>query len=547
LNTQTAPTSKSGSTRGLPEIGLILFSALFILLSGNLAYFGKVIEVYPWNASNALFLLSLFAVCVCTLTLITALFSLLIPLRALLGFMFLLTAITAYFADSFGTIIDAEMIRNVMETDVSEAADLLNIHFIGRLLLLGILPAVAVWFVPLCKKSVLSRSRSHLLTAVASILLAAVLVVPLGDQYASLVREHKAFRYYANPTFPLYSVVKLIRESAGTNQPEELHVVSAKAEIEPNDTDRELVIVVVGETARRDHFSLNGYSLRTNPLLEKEPRIFSYDNVQSCGTSTSVSVPCMFALHGRTQFDHDEDANTENALDLLQRAGVNVLWRDNNSNSKGVANRVQFEDFRTPDVNPVCDQECRDVGMLDGLQDYIDTHSGDILIVLHQMGNHGPAYFKRYPSEFEKFKPACHSAELSECTLDEITNAYDNAILYTDFFLAEVIDLLKTNTPAFETSMMYVSDHGESLGEDGFYLHGMPYLLAPPEQTDVPVILWLGQSSGIDLNSVLDRQHMAYSHDAVFQSLLSLFEMQTDLVSAPRPLFEVTWHPSGGL
>jgi lipid A ethanolaminephosphotransferase len=237
------------------------------------------------------------------------------------------------------------------------------------------------------------------------------------------------------------------------------------------------------------------------------------------------------------------DAHTENALDLLQRAGVNVLWRDNNSNSKGVADRVRFEDFRSSDMNPVCDEECRDIGMLDGLQDYIDAHSGDILIVLHQMGNHGPAYFKRYPPEFERFKPACHSAELSECSNDEISNAYDNAILYTDFFLAEVIDLLKANTPAFETSMMYVSDHGESLGEDGLYLHGMPYLLAPPEQTDVPVILWLGQSSSIDLDSVLGGQHMAYTHDAVFQSLLSLFEVQTDLLSAPQPLFEVSQHP----
>jgi lipid A ethanolaminephosphotransferase len=543
LTNQTAISNQPGSTSGLPEAGLILLSVLFILISGNLAYFGKVIEVYPWNDANALFLLSLFAVCVCILTFITAFFSLLIPLRALLGLMFLITAVTAYFTDSFGAIIDVEMIRNLVETDPSEAADLVNLHFLGRLLLLGILPAVVAWYVPLRDRSRFFRLRGRVLIAVASLVLAVVLVLPLGDQYASLVREHKAFRHYANPTFPVYSLVKFIRKSTRAERPETLQMVSARAEIEPDDTGRELVIMVVGETARRDRFSLNGYPRQTNPRLEQENRIFSYDKVQSCGTSTSVSVPCMFALNGRREFDHDTDAHTENALDLLQRAGVNVLWRDNNSTSKGVADRVRFEDFRSSDTNPVCDEECRDVGMLDGLQDYIDGQAGDILIVLHQMGNHGPAYFKRYPPEFEKFTPACHSAELSECSLEEINNAYDNAILYTDFFLSQVISLLKANTPAFETSMMYVSDHGESLGEDGLYLHGMPYLLAPPEQTDVPVILWLGQSSSIDLDSVLGTQHMAYTHDAVFQSLLSLFEVQTDLLSAPQPLFEVTQHP----
>jgi len=546
LNTKTDQTAQKSSKYGLPEAWFILLCAIFILLSGNQTYFGKVLEVYPLNGSNALFLLSLFAVCACSLTFITAIFSLLIPLRALLGLMFLLTAVSAYFSDAFGTIIDAEMIRNVVETNPSETADLVNLRFLGRLLFLGVIPAIAVWYVPLRARSRLPRLRGRLLVAFGSLALAAMLVVPLGDQYASLVREHKAFRYYANPGFPVYSLVKLIRESTATEPPQELQMVSARAEIAPDDAERELVIMVVGETARRDRFSLNGYARKTNPRLEKESRLFSYDRVQSCGTSTSVSVPCMFALSGRREFDHDVDGHTENALDLLQRAGVSVLWRDNNSSSKGVADRVRLEDFRSPEVNPVCDTECRDVGMLNGLQDYIDAQNGDILIVLHQMGNHGPAYFKRYPPEFEKFTPACHSAELSECTDEEIGNAYDNAILYTDYFLAEVIGLLKANTPAFEASMLYVSDHGESLGEDGLYLHGMPYLLAPSEQTDIPVILWLGQSSSVDLDSVLGDQHLAFSHDAVFQSLLSLFEVQTDLVSMPPPLFDVTQHSDSG-
>ena len=119
------------------------------------------------------------------------------------------------------------------------------------------------------------------------------------------------------------------------------------------------------------------------------------------------------------------------------------------------------------------------------------------------MGNHGPAYFKRYPKEFEKFKPACQTAELSECSDEEIGNAYDNAILYTDYFLSQVVQLLKQNEQKFEASMLYISDHGESLGENNLYLHGMPYMLAPSEQTDVPVIVWAGKTSDIDIASLL--------------------------------------------
>jgi lipid A ethanolaminephosphotransferase len=165
--------------------------------------------------------------------------------------------------------------------------------------------------------------------------------------------------------------------------------------------------------------------------------------------------------------------------------------------------------------------------MLHGLQNYIDAQSGDILIVLHQMGNHGPAYFKRYPADFERFRPACKSEDLSRCTDTEIGNAYDNAILYTDYFLSEVIALLKSNTPKFETAMLYVSDHGESLGEKGLYLHGMPYMLAPAEQTEVPVLVWASEASDVDLSVAVDRQGQINSHDAVSYSLLALFEIET--------------------
>jgi len=330
--------------------------------------------------------------------------------------------------------------------------------------------------------------------------------------------------------------MKFARQSFESTSNRPMVVVGADAVIPPTDLTRELVILVVGETARADHFSLNGYERDTNPRL-RQVNVFSASNFQACGTSTAVSVPCMFMLDGETKSTLEINKQ-ENLLDVLQRSGVNVLWRDNNSDSKGVASRVQYEDFRSPKINPVCDTECRDEGMLAGLQQYIDLHPrGDILIVLHQMGNHGPAYYKRYPPAFEKFKPACKESDLSRCSREEIVNAYDNAILYTDHFLAKAIELLKKNDSRFETALFYVSDHGESLGENGIYLHGMPKSIAPEAQLHVPAVMWFGRNfHAVTPSALREKSKMRFSHDNVFHTILGFFEIESETY---RPLKDI--------
>jgi len=528
-------------TRPGPDISatqLILAVSAFLLLTGNFAFFRQVLQAYPWNGANAGFLLSVFVVLACEIILLIALLSLVMPTRVTASVLLLVAAVTAYFSDSFGTVVDQAMMLNVAQASPAETAELINLRLLLRLALLAIVPITLVWNLPLRPASFLRRLGSKLVLAFASVVVAALCVLIFSGQYASFTREHELFRFYANPAYPLYSAVKYIARLSVASTPAELVKIAPEATFAVADHKHVLTIMVVGETARQDRFSLNGYSRITNPGLAAEPRVFSYTHISSCGTSTSVSVPCMFALSGRDNFDSDEANKTENVLDILQRVGVSILWRDNNTGSKGVADRVHYQDFRSPDVNPVCDPECRDVGMLHGLQQYIDAQSGDVLIVLHQMGNHGPAYYKRYPTDFERFTPACHSAEISECTDEEIGNAYDNAILYTDYFLSQVIALLKANTPRFQTAMLYISDHGESLGENGLYLHGMPYVLAPREQTNVAVILWVGDTSDIDVHSVLVQGNLQNSHDAVFQSLLTLYEVETGLANVPPALFE---------
>ncbi|WP_211212097.1 phosphoethanolamine transferase [Kiloniella laminariae] len=319
-----------------------------------------------------------------------------------------------------------------------------------------------------------------------------------------------------------------------------LKILGNDAQIPATDIDRELIIMVVGETARADRFSLNGYPRKTNPLLE-QLNVASFRQVRSCGTSTAISVPCMFSNDTEKDYETNTAKNKENALDVLVHAGVNVLWRDNNSSSKGVADRIPYQNYRDPNINPVCDLECRDEGMLVDLQDYIDSYpDGDIMIVLHQMGNHGPAYYLRYPKEFEKFQPVCATNELSDCSQEELDNAYDNAILYTDYFLSKVIGLLKKNDPKFETLMLYVSDHGESLGELGLYLHGMPNLLAPETQRHVPMIVWVGDNFTHFNNTDLQaQQDQAITHDNIFHTLLGLMEIESEAYLREMDIFHM--------
>lgn len=507
---------------------VILLVAVFIMLTGNWAIFSRILEIYPPQLNhNVPFLISLgiFFSCLTTLFLLAVCHGRLT--RWLLAFFLLGAASAAYYMDQFGVIIDVDMLENIIQTNPQELAGLVTPTLILRVIILGLIPAwLVLKYTPKANKFWLEL-KSRLIALGILILLLIVVVMPFTAGYTSFIREHRVTRFYANPTYFTYSVIKYVHELL-TPPPSKI-VTKVAQDAVSLDTIKhhELIIMVVGETARADRFSLNGYHKETNPLLAKE-NILSFSNVRSCGTSTGVSVPCMFSVLGRAEYDKDKALHTENALEVLSENQVEILWRDNNSDSKGVAVRLKYENFKTPTLNPVCDKECRDIGMLSGLDNYIATRKEkDILIVLHQMGNHGPEYHRRYPEAFAKFKPMCMTGELQNCSQEEIDNSYDNAILYTDYFLSEVIQFLKKYDGERETAMLYVSDHGESLGENGFYLHAAPYAIAPKQQTHVPAILWLGEHFDYKMNQAMPFKDYTLSHDDVFCTLLVAFELNS--------------------
>jgi lipid A ethanolaminephosphotransferase len=511
--------------------------SLFTALACNRAFFSRILDAYGLSPGSLLPLLSTFIVLVCAQQIFLGLFSFRRVVKPALCAFLLLAAVIRYFSDSYGLVVDESMLNNILKTDQAEALDLLNWGFVQSLLVFGVVPSVLVWKTRLIRSSLSKELLRVLVSVCLCLVVALVSVLVFSKFYASFFREHKSVRSYANPLYSLYSVGKLAAGRVGESGV--LVALGRDSAVPASDVHRELVILVVGETARADRFSLNGYSRETNPLLKKE-KVISFPDVWACGTSTATSVPCMFSSFGRAGYSDQKARHTENLLDIMQNTKrISVLWRDNNSDSKGVADRVPSQDFKTSATNPACDVECRDVGMLSGLQEYIDGQKGDILIVLHQMGNHGPAYFKRYPEGFSKFEPACRSNELEKCSLEEIGNAYDNAILYTDYFLSEVIAFLKRNSGKYEAGMVYVSDHGESLGESGIFLHGLPYLIAPEAQKKVPMIVWMSDSLAADhpYEELKARAAGEFSHDNLFHSLLGLFEVESSVYRKELDLF----------
>jgi lipid A ethanolaminephosphotransferase len=516
--------------------GILLVTA-FIMLTGNFSLFERILEIYPFSLYHLPFLtsLALFFSILCTM------FFLLIShgkaTRWILALFLIIASQTAYYMDKFGVIIDVVMMDNILQTNRQEFAGLMTGTLLVRTILLGLIPAwLVIKYFPKVENTY-KEFKSRLKILGVLVLAIVLIIAPFTSSYFSFWREHKITRFYANPTYTVYSVIKYVTQQINIAKIVPLKHLAQDAVMRDSPSKRtELMIMVVGETARADRFSLNGYHRETNPLLAKQ-NIVSLSNVSSCGTSTSVSVPCMFSSMGRKGYDKEKALNQENALDVLFDNGVQILWRDNNSDSKGVATRMKYEDYKSPTLNPSCEGECRDIGMLSGLDKYIAARKGkDILIVLHQMGNHGPEYYRRYPKEFEKFKPMCMTGELQDCSKEEIDNSYDNAILYTDYFLSNVIDLLKKYDDTHATAMLYVSDHGESLGENGFYLHAAPYMIAPKEQTHVPAIVWMGKHFDYKKEQLLPYKDYALSQDDIFCSLLVAFEIDTTMCFAKKEM-----------
>jgi lipid A ethanolaminephosphotransferase len=472
-------------------------------------------------------------------------------IKPVLVVLFMATALASYFMTHYGIQIDRTMIQNALETDVGEVRELLNWRLWLTVGVLGVLPSLAVCRVqldyPLRRRAIWLWFASTL----GSLALALLLLMIFFKSLAPALHEHRELRYLLAPTNYIQAIHGYFKQQhAHSVVVRPLGSDAVKGIALTAGRRRAITLIIVGETARAANFSLNGYHRNTNPELARQAGLINFAHMSSCGTATAVSLPCVFSALGRDNYTDAKAYGQEGLLDVLVHAGFDVLWRDNNSGCKGACARVATEDLSVPEAgNKWCvEDECYDERLLDRLPDIIGDARDDLVVVLHQKGSHGPAYFKRYPAAFKRFEPVCETNQLEECSREAIVAGYDNTILYTDHFISRAIELLKDSVArdSVNAAMIYFSDHGESLGEHNLYLHGAPYMLAPAEQREVPFMLWMSKGFSdrfhIDQNCLAARSSQPFSHDNVFHSVLGMLRVRTAVYNPGLDVFSPCTH-----
>ena len=513
---------------------IILF-ALYIALALNVVFYRQAFSLLPVDSlHNTLVFLTMPVVAFAVMAICLAIASVIRLEKLLVTLFILLSASAQYFMKNYGVIIDRSMITNIFDTTPAESYALLSGQMIVVLGLTALLFIALAWWIKIKPAANLWHGA---LMRVGTVLVSALLIVLVAGlfykDYASLFRNNKELVKSLNPSNSIVALNSWYFHHKMDNLP--LVKIGEDAQqkaIMKNGPRKNLTIIVLGETSRAANFSLGGYDRDTNPLLAKDNVVY-FPKTTSCGTATAVSVPCMFSNMPRARYDESLAHHQEGLLDIIQRAGIQVLWNDNDGGCKGACDRVPHQDMTAMKLPGQCiDGECYDDVLFHDLEKTIDSMQGDGVIVLHTIGSHGPTYYNRYPPQFRRFTPTCDTSEIQSCSQEQLKNTYDNTILYIDYIVDKAIKLLQSKQDKFTTSLVYLSDHGESLGENGVYLHGLPYSIAPETQKHVPMLLWLSDDYqkryGVNYDCLQKQaKENDYSQDNLFSTVLGMTGVET--------------------
>jgi lipid A ethanolaminephosphotransferase len=462
-----------------------------------------------------------------------------------LAIVLVLAAGAAYFIGDYGAVIDRHALASVYETDAREAGEWINLRMLMSIALLGIAPAALLWCVRIDWQAPLREVWARLKLAAFAVVLLGVAALGFGKDIASLLRNHMELRHIANPFALLSAQLSYLDHLGDADRPlRHIGKDAHRAATLPSGPRPLVLLLVIGESTRAQSIDLNGYARDTDVDLHRVP-IVNFSRVSSCGTNTATSLPCMFSGVGRADYEDGMAKRQENLLDVLRRGGYDSVWLDNNTGSKGLAKRSREVHLANAKNPKRCNAEgCYDEILTDALAAELPRVRRDTVIVLHLLGSHGPAYYARYPREFARFTPECHTNELQQCSKAQLRNTYDNSVLYTTHVLSLVAAQLgegQTVTRPFDAAMLFVSDHGESLGEKGLYLHGAPYVIAPEEQTHVPMIFWASRGFSerrrLDFDCLRTHSDAELSHDHLFHSVLGLADVATEMYRAELDVF----------
>lgn len=521
---------------------LVLIQAVFYVSVLNMTLLRYVLEALKGQPESWVFLISI------PFVLVTFLFILLLPFsfkyfeKPFYILLIVTSSIVNYTMFHYGTIFDPDMIENFAATNYAEGSAYFNLSAVIWIGLTGIVPAILILFTNITHYPLFKDIGQKILALMIAVAFIGVMSIFVYKDYATFIRNNSILRKQTIPYYYVVSTVKYVKRTYFT-APQVYREIGADAEtMRKNRPD--LLVVLVGETARAQSYQLGGYERATNAYTKDIPNLTYFKNTTSCGTATAVSLPCMFSMQTRKDYKGTDFKFEDNVTDIVQRAGFQSLWIDNNTGSKLVSHNI--ETFKTDKNNKkYCNgTDCTDDILIDMLKDKLETiEAKDTVIYVHLIGSHGPAYYERYPENHKVFTPDCPRSDIQNCSDEEIRNTYDNTILFTDYVMSEIIKTMQAYEDKFDLAMLYMSDHGESLGENGIYLHGMPYAVAPAEQTHVPFISWFSKEEileqGMDMACIKKKaEQQEFSHDNLSHAILGLMYIDTDAYQEELDPFE---------
>ncbi|GIU02614.1 phosphoethanolamine transferase [Shewanella algidipiscicola] len=538
--------SPNGGAIALTPARLILLVSCYFFLVLNVALLVKLFGILEGLSDvNLGFVLSIPLFFIAAFN---GIFSLLTVFRCekwLLVPLIIISSLLSYAMYNYGTIVDRDMLVNVMQTHSGEAKSYFTLSALLWFVFTGLLPAVLIVKLPIRRSTIWRELAMKLVSIAISLLVILAIAALYYKDYASVGRNNHYLNKMIIPTHFSHSLYGYLKSTYFTlPKPYQMLGEDATLTAKSSSGRKQVMVLMVGETARAANFQHGGYERDTNAFT-KPLGITYFQDVSSCGTATAISVPCMFSRQSRQEFSGSDADNQDNLMDIIHRAGINTVWLENDGGCKGVCARIQTVEFKPDANNPVCDGDyCQDQVLLEGLQEQLNKlDAQQSVIVLHMVGSHGPTYYKRYPQAFAHFQPDCQRSDIQNCDARQLNNTYDNTLYYSDYIIAQVIEQLRQHED-LDTGLLYVSDHGESLGESGMYLHGMPYALATTEQTHVPMLTWFSDTFTADKQldeNCLTRlaQQEGYSHDNLFDSMLGLLDVSTQVYRPQLDIFNV--------
>ncbi|MDO4228387.1 MAG: phosphoethanolamine--lipid A transferase EptA [Capnocytophaga sp.] len=504
-------------TNNIPLHRFVLIISILNFIFFHYGFFNFVFQNIDYKSFNGVLLvISLFVLMIVAnfFAFYLILFLLRIVGKVLLAITFILSAIAVYFINTYSIIVDESMIGNLLNTNYEESSSFFSVKLILYAIFLGIIPSVYIF-----KAKIIYPPVKKFFKTIGFTLLGIIALVAINAN--NILWIDKNSKYLGGLAMPWSYSVNTALYYVHKAQENRQEILLPNATIKNN--EKSVVILVIGESARSQNFSLYGYGKNTNPLLSKTENVFKF-KANACATYTTAAVKCIL--------EHQDTGDLYEILpNYLNRNGVEVVWRTTNSGEPP----IRIEKYLTgSDLQKNCQgDKCNyDEVLLSGLREQIQASNKDkILIVLHTSTSHGPTYNKKYPADFEVFKPVCNSVEVGNCSQEELINAYNNTIVYTDYILHNVIEILKT-LKDYKSTMLYVSDHGESLGEKNLYMHGLPMSIAPKEQYEIPFIVWKSEDS----KQIKPLNEVTQHH--VFHSVLNFLDIESPVYNEELSIFK---------